>query len=300
MGDSQQRRKFPLPSLRLGLRLTAIAVIVFGPIAAAARAVHAPERVRLGYVEVDPSTASGRAAHGVKEYLAGRDPAVDRLLPNGVGGTRFFEDLDGNLGMAFVHVPAVGISATVGGAGWPEATELHERAHLLYAFLPEEVSHLMARVPAAGPGEYAAKNGNEHLAEMAAAAWEVVAPPELLCVEGTPVERLRDWEIRVPGTAGFVAWYLRNLRRGDVESYGEVSRTAAVLAAPYQAESDAVWKAIEDRRLPSGEFQPWGHHTVRDYLEAWRAEAHASEHWFDRIGGYLLAPSLMALSIAGQ
>ncbi len=289
-----------LLSPRLALRLTAVAMIVFGPIAAATIAIHAPERVRLGYVEANPSATSGPAAAGVREYIAGRDPAVDRLLPNGVGGTRFFENLDGHLGMAFVHVPAIGISATVGGAGWPEAVELHERAHLLYAFLPEEVSRLIARVPAPRPGEYAATNGNEHLAEMAAAAWETVAPPELLCVEGTPVERLRDRETRVPGTAGFVAWYLRNLRPEDVEYYDDLSRTAAILAEPYRAESNAVWRAIEARRLGSGEFQPWGHHTVREYLEAWRAEAHASEHWFDRIGGYLLAPSLMALSIAGR
>jgi hypothetical protein len=58
--------------------------------------------------------------------------------------------------------------------------------------------------------------------------------------------------------------------------------------------------AIEGRRLPGGELRPWGHHTVRDYLEAWRAEARASEHWIDQIGGYLLAPSLLALSVAGR
>jgi hypothetical protein len=44
----------------------------------------------------------------VKACLAVRDPVVDRLLPNAAGGTRFFEDLDGNAGMAFAAVPAVG------------------------------------------------------------------------------------------------------------------------------------------------------------------------------------------------
>jgi hypothetical protein len=139
MVNAHRGRFVWLPSLRLGLRLTAVAVIVFGPIASAAWAIQATERVRFGYVEIDPSTPAGPTTHGVREYLARRDPAVDRLLPNGVGGTRFFEDLDGNAGMAFVRVPAVGIAATIDVAGWPEATEHHERAHLLYAFVPEQV-----------------------------------------------------------------------------------------------------------------------------------------------------------------
>lgn len=80
--------------------------------------------------------------------VAEHDPVVDRLLPNGAGGTRFFEDLDGNAGVVFDALPAVGVAADIDSSGWIEATELHERAHLLYTFLPEEVSRLMARLPA--------------------------------------------------------------------------------------------------------------------------------------------------------
>lgn len=54
----------------------------------------------------------------------------------------------------------------------------------------------MVHVAGPRPGEYAATNRNEHFAEMAAAAWQVVAPPELMCVEGRPVERLRDAGMR--------------------------------------------------------------------------------------------------------
>jgi hypothetical protein len=50
------------------------------------------------------------------------------------------------------------------------------------------------------PGEYAATNANEHLAEMASSAWGIVAPPKLFCPVETPVERLHDAEMRVPGT----------------------------------------------------------------------------------------------------
>jgi hypothetical protein len=296
--DSRQRR--PFSPLWVGLRLTAAAVILFGPIATASWAMYAPAQVGAGYVEVDPSSAGGPSAEGVREYLAARDPVVDRLLPNGAGGTRFFEDLDGNAGMVFDALPAVGIAADVDNSGWPEATELHERAHLLYTFLPDEVSRLMARLPVPMPGEYAATNANEHLAEMASSAWEIVALPKMFCPVETPVERLHDAEMRVPGTAGFVIWYLRHVPREGVEGYDELSHTAAALAAAYRSESEALWMAVEDRRLPGGELRHWSYRSVRDYLAGQRAVARASGDWLGRIASYSLTPSLIVLSLVGR
>lgn len=242
-------------------------IIVFGPIASAARAVHAPGGP--GYVEIDPAAASGSAGDHVREYLAGRDPAIDRLLPDGARGTRFFEDLDGEAGMAFPHLSLIGISATAASGGWPGAVELHERAHLLQAFLPEDASRLLARLDAPAEREYAATGEREHFAEMAAKAWEVVSQPAGMCVDAAPLERLRDAESRVPGTAGFVAWYLRNLRKEDVEEFDPLIQTAALLAAPYRAESEAIWKSLEARRLPDGHFQAWSHQTVPFFFRAW-------------------------------
>ena len=299
MADSKVRSRVWLPSSG-AIRLAAVAVIVFGPIASAAWTVHGPERGRPGYVEIDPAAASGSDAERIRAYLARRNPALDRLLPNGAGGTRFFEDLDGNAGMAFPHLSLVAISATAGDGGWPGAVELHERAHLLHAFLPEEVAGLLVRLAAPSPGEYAATNDREHFAEMAAKAWEIVSPPESMCVDGTPAERLRDAETRVPGTAAFVMWYLRNLRDESVGSDEDLARTAEAFSARYGAESNAVWTAVDERRLPDGGLRPWGYRTPREYLEGMRAGARASRHLVDRIAGHLLLPSLTVLSIAGR
>ncbi len=254
----------------------------------------------MSYTQVDPGTANGPAAESVREYLADRDPVLDRLLPDGAGGTRFFEDLGGNAGMAFPLTSAIGLAARVVAGGWPEAIELHERAHLLFASLPEQASRLIARMAAPAPGEYAAKNVGEHLAEMAAMAWQVLIPPEAACIDGAPASRLLDAESRVPGTAAFVSWYLRILGPEDVESHEEIARTAAALAAPYQQESDVLWKALEDRRLPGGHFRSWEPLTVRGYLEGRRFHARVSRRWLDRVEGYLLMPSLLILSIAGR
>jgi hypothetical protein len=299
MADSLVRHLLRLP-FRRTLRCIAIVAILFGPIASAAWAIGEPGSVLWSYVEVDSGTANGPAADSVREYLAGRDPVLDRLLPSGAGGTRFFKDLDGNAGMAFPLTSAVGLAAGVDSGGWPEAIELHERAHLLYASLPEEASRLIARVPPPVPDEYAGKNASEHLAEMAATAWQVVTPSDRACMDGTPSERLLDAERRVPGTAAFVSWYVRVLRQEDVDGHEEIARTAPALAAPYRHESDAIWKAVEDRRLPGGHFRPWENPTVRGHLEGRRAQARVSSHWLDRIEGYLLMPSLLILSIARQ
>ena len=266
VSHSHRRSWLGFPARRI-LRLAAIVIIVFGPIASAARAVHAPGGP--GYVEIDPAAASGSAGDHVREYLAGRDPAIDRLLPDGARGTRFFEDLDGEAGMAFPHLSLIGISATAASGGWPGAVELHERAHLLQAFLPEDASRLLARLDAPAEREYAATGEREHFAEMAAKAWEVVSQPAGMCVDAAPLERLRDAESRVPGTAGFVAWYLRNLRKEDVEEFDPLVQTAALLAAPYRAESEAIWKSLEARRLPDGHFQAWSHQTVPFFFRAW-------------------------------
>jgi hypothetical protein len=279
-----------LRAFRLALLVTAIATVVAGPLVAANWSAHAAAHHRFGYTEVvNPRSASGAEAEAVREYLARRHPATDHLLPNGAGGTRFFVDLDGNAGMAFSNVPAIGVSVTASGSGWPETTELHERAHLLHAFLPGEVGALMAGLPPPASGEYAASSAREHFAEMASEAWQIVTTPDFLCVDGTPMERLHDAETRVPGSAGFVVWYVRHLSREDVEHYDELARMASSLAAPHRTAFDAVWQALEERRLPGGDFRPWERAaTVRGQVERWRAELRASDRQFDRLGSYRL------------
>jgi hypothetical protein len=284
-------------TIRVGLRILAIAFVLFGPIAAAAWAVHAPERLAFGYAELRAETAPATTAETLRRYHASRNPVVDKLLPNGAGGTRVFADLDGNAGMAFPNVPAVGLAVSALESGWPEAVELHERAHLLQAFLPGRVTRLLSALPPPVSGEYAATNSKEHFAEMASMAWQIVTPPDLMCVEELPIERLPDVEARVPGTAGFVVRYLRHLPPGDVEQYDELLRLASNLAASYTKVFEAVWEAMDQRRLPHGDFRPWERPTIRGHVQRWRDELSASDGWFDRLGSYVLVPSLGVLQV---
>jgi hypothetical protein len=74
----------------------------------------------IGYVEIDPATTPGPAADAARRYLASRNPVVDRPLPDGAGRTRFFEDLDGMAGVAFLPLSAVGLAPTAGQGSWPK------------------------------------------------------------------------------------------------------------------------------------------------------------------------------------
>jgi hypothetical protein len=117
----------PVRRLLRRLRLAAALVILFGPIALGAWCVHvAPPALGSG----PRSSADQRVA----AYLARRHPVVDRLLPGGRGGTRFYEHLGGNDGIAKAGAAAIGLALTVNDRMWPESVELHERAHLLQAF----------------------------------------------------------------------------------------------------------------------------------------------------------------------
>ncbi len=254
------RRWAPVRLLRFTLRLAALVVILFGPI------LTGYWRVHVAGVPIGVGQGDSREV-GAQTYLAHRSPIVDRLLPAGAGGTHFVSSLGRWAGMAFPDSAAIALVADDATGPWPESVELHERAHLVEASLPREVGELMSRLPAPSPDEYAATNRGEHFAEMAARAWEIVEPPDNVCVDGTPADRLRDAEQRVPGTSGFVEWYLRHLPAG-VEGRGDLAALAATFRAPLAPQWDALWQAIDARREPGGGFTPWGPRTIREFLEA--------------------------------
>jgi hypothetical protein len=219
-----------------------------------------PDRIASRYVAVVPRDpvavrdgAGVSPAQQVAAYRARRHPAVDRLLPDAAGGTRFYEQLDGKAGMAFPGARAIGIAVDVGLLG-AEGTELHERAHLLHAEHPRLVKSLLRRLPPPDPDTYAAKNDGEHFASMADAAWRVVVEPEGMCLAESPIEILIRLERSVPGTAGFVAWYLRSGAFDDstVAARDAVLAEAERLTAPHRPQWDALWQRLEDRRQPGG------------------------------------------------
>jgi hypothetical protein len=300
-------RLFPFsPRTRFIVWSVSLTIILFGPIVQAAIDLH---RVRgaatFGFREVQPAKSQGEAPAGAAgaasraaNYLARRNPIVDRLLPEGEGGTRFFEQLGEYAGLAAARNAAIALTVTNDYEPWPETVELHERAHLLDAFQFHEVENLMARLPHAESTEYAAKNRAEHFGEMAAKAWEIVSPPDGICVDGTPVDVLRKVEVRVPGTAGFVAWYLRQPSLGVEEGRDELSALAAELSAPQRAEWDALWQALESHRRPDGTFEKWRYSSVRAYLEVQQSVARSVGGWFGRGQAILLVPSLAIARLA--
>jgi hypothetical protein len=123
---------------------------------------------------------------------------------------------------------------------WAESIELHERAHLGEAYLPELVGRLMALMPPPAAGGIAAASSGQHFAEMAGEAWSLVTPPGDFCVDGSLAERLRATEARVPGTAGFVVWYLRHPALRALDGNAELA-AAADLSSIRVAPSGARW-----------------------------------------------------------
>jgi hypothetical protein len=270
-------------------RLVAVAVILFGPIAMAHWELSRPAR---GVGDPAPEEEA--------RYRSRRSPVIDELLPNGQGGIRIVETLDGQAGVTFTGSATIALAASVVSDPWPGTVELHERAHLVDAFMPDVVARVMAVLPAPAPGEYAATNPGEHFAEMAAGAWELVVAPDGICVEGTPLELLRSAEARVPGTAGFVSWYLQNPTLASTEVAGELRPLADQLIAPHRAEWEALWRALNHRRLPDGAFTAWRAKTVREHLNDQRASARGSDNWIDRLASFALAPSLGVLMVLGR
>jgi hypothetical protein len=222
------------------------------------------------------------------------------LLPGGAGGTRFYRDLDGNAGMAFAGTATVGVAPGDNHSAWPDTVELHERAHLFQFYAPAPIARLMARMPPAAPGSYAATDPVEHFAEMAAAAWEIVASPDGFCIDGPPTVRLADAERTIPGTAGFVGWYLRHPEMASQDPAGALGAAARGLIRPWRAEWEDVWHALDARRSSDGRLAPWAAPTLREYLEARRRDARASGRWSDRVFGLLLTPSVALLAAVGQ
>lgn len=273
------------------IRRVALIVILVGPMAAAVWETRPSAGGSFDDVPAN-DTASGLAG-----YLAERYAAVDRLLPEGTGGTRFVAKVPGgNGGMALAGSATILVNATAGIFANAESTELHERAHLAHAFLPDTVGALLKRIAPPEPDEYAAKNPGEHFGEMASEAWDVLVDPRYEC-DGRPLlERLDDAERRVPGTAGFVVWYLRDSQFQSVGDREQILTRALELSEPLRVEWDAIYAALEARRLPDGTFRPWSAMSARGYLGAMFSRNWHESRGIGRLPALTLLPSLGLLT----
>jgi len=293
-----------IPRLTLPLKLAALAAMaasfVVWPIVESSRWAAGTETHRSGdevLLVCQEDAALQDYADRVASHLARDRHLVDRLLPEGAGGTRFVLQLPGDhLGEAHQETGAIDIAVTAFSLSGGVSTELHERAHLLQFARPHDAARLLARLPRPAHGTYAATNGLEHFAEMASEAWSVLqgVMPGDFCIAGDPVEWLRQAEARVPGTSGMLAWYLRAEAFSSLPDYAALEAEAARLMTPVRAEWDALFHAITSRRQSDGTLQAWPavSRSTREHLEARRWAARLRGGFFDRLEAAQLTASL--------
>lgn len=245
--------------------------------------------------------AAAEAPAGILWSVEGQNPLVDRLLPEGVGGTVFYRELGGYAGMAFHGSSTVGVALDVGTQDIA-GVEMHERAHLLEFARPDIVARLMRGQRAPAPGQYAATSPVEHFAETAAKAWEVAVllMPGDFCRMESMASILRTVEQDVPGTAGFVLWYLRNPVLAATEDADALRKEAERLVADRRADWEPLYAALRERQLPDGAFPPWPRYSVREYLERRRAHVRLAGGFTARVEAAQITASLSLLNLAGR
>lgn len=220
-------------------------------------------------------TASDSAATDLRRYQAVRRPLVDRLLPDGHHGTLILHDLGGPAGVAWTQTSTIGILAgslsrpmAPRGALAGESVEIHERAHLVRAYHADAVGRLLRATPLPQHDEYAATNRDEHFAEMAAQAYELVLQRSTRRWRVAPaVERLRAIEQRVPGTAGFVVYMLRRIDDRDQPERAALRAEATRLVGKNAPLWQPIYAALEAQQRPDGTMAPWPAVTPRHRLE---------------------------------
>ncbi len=219
-------------------------------------------------------TASDSAAADLRRYQSVRRPLVDRLLPDGHHGTLILHDLGGPAGVAWTQTSTIGILAgslsrpmDEMGALAGESVEIHERAHLVRAYHAELVGALMRATPLPQHDEYAATNRDEHFAEMAAQAYELVLQRNSthFCL-APAIDRLRNVERRVPGTAGFVVYMLRRVDERDQPERAALRAEATRLVGENAPLWEPIYAALEAQQRADGTMAPWPEVTPRHRL----------------------------------
>ncbi len=217
--------------------------------------------------------ASDRGAADLRQYQQIRRPLVDQLLPDGYHGTLILHDLGGPAGVAWTQTSTIGLLAgslarelDQGGALAGEAVEIHERAHLIKAYHSGAVGQLMRVMPLPDFDEYAATNEGEHFAEMAAEAYRIVLLRDgvSICVDHDA--HLRALEQRIPGTAGFVLYFLRSIDTAAQPQRDVLIATATELVGGMAGVWEPIYAALDAQRGPDGSMTHWPDITPRHRL----------------------------------
>lgn len=244
---------------------------------------------------------SDAARSAAAAYRAQRRPVLDSLLPMGHGGVQVTDAgvMDGRAGIAILDLGAIALSAEhlttrlhTGGGLTGEMVEIHERAHLLQARHPRKVAALMRTLPPPHEATYAATSAVEHFAEMAAEAYRVVVfDPDAIeiCLEDTP---LRLAERDVPGTAGFVVWFLRHLDPAAVAAPGYdalLEEATALRGDPSPWEP--IYAALDAQRLDDGTLAPWPPPTRAAAIRDLHQHLLHDGELVNRIVGWVITPA---------
>ncbi len=232
-------------------------------------------------------------------YLARRSPNLDAFLPAGGGGTVFVPSLDDVRGLAFSRSSSILVSLQDGTGPRLQAIEIHERAHLAHAQLSALVQDILASLPPPDPSAYAAKNNKEHFAEMASEAWELLQPAGNVCSAETPQEQLDRAESEVPGTSGFVIYFLQQPAFAALP-YAPLLRDAASRHMQPARESwERLYAALDARRQSDGTLKAWPVPTMREWVALHRAELRAEGGVLGHVHAMAFFPSAVLLRLMG-
>jgi hypothetical protein len=217
--------------------------------------------------------ASDSGATDLRLYQERRRPLVDQLLPDGYHGTLILHDLGGPAGVAWTQTSTIGLLAGSlareldhDGALAGEAVEIHERAHLIKAYHSQAVGRLMRAMPSPDHDEYAATNEGEHFAEMAAEAYRLVLLRDGVSIRVDHDAHLRALEERIPGTAGFVLYFLRSIDTEVQPRRDVLLATATALVGGMAPLWEPIYAALDAQRGPDGTMTHWPDITPRHRL----------------------------------
>lgn len=233
----------------------------------------------------------------VARYFAARSYIIDGLLPAGDGGLHFVDSLPDATGEAFPRASTIVLVVNADVEALT-STEVHERAHLLYAREAPVVQRIIRTLPSPITNSYAATNDREHFAEMARSAWDLLRPAPLDLAEGV-THAMASAEELVPGTAGFVTFFVRHPAFATRRDASWWVNAAAPWVAPSRGDWQHLWHVLESRKQPDGTLAPWPVPSMREWVDQHRATGIAEGGTIGYLHAVSFWPSAMVLKVMG-
>ncbi len=286
--------------MHLYVRVILIMCIVTAPVLVGRTDGWRWNRLMQRSVAGGPGTASSALPLNTREsmvarYFATRTDIIDGLLPAGDGGLHFVDSLPDATGEAFPRTATIVLVANADIEALT-STEVHERAHLLYAREAAVAQRIIGRLPPPVPNSYAATNDREHFAEMARSAWDLLRPSPLDLAVGV-AHAMESAEQLVPGTAGFVSFFVRHPAFASRRDSAWWMDAAAPYVAPAGDDWEQLWRVLEARTQPDGTLAPWPVPSMREWVDQHRATGFAEGGVMGYLHGVSFWPSAMVLRV---